>query len=110
MPKYMQDGNGKVYEVIAEHPTSAYIWLETADGALITRPKEGMLDYDRKPDEGEIWKNPDGQEVIILGRNVDGGFYTIPRVTDGVPANGLLPVTTYRRADLSMVKRRNRLP
>lgn len=105
MPKYMQDGNGRIYEVIAEHPDGLSVWLERADGQLITRKIAEMAVVNRKPDEGEIWKNPAGQEVIILGKNVDGGFYTIPRVTDGVPASGVLPVTTYIRADLSPTKK-----
>jgi hypothetical protein len=105
MAKYMADESGVVWEVVGEHPNGVDVWLDRGDGHLRSRPRAGMVDYDRKPDEGEIWKNADGQQVIILGKNVDGGFYTVPRVTDGVPANGLLPVTTYRRSELSSPKK-----
>jgi len=98
---YVTSG-GQVFEVVGER--GEWYWLERAsDGVLVTLPKGATAPYERVPALGEIWRDADEVEHVIVGVLPEGRFATVPVVApewDPAADGGKVKIDRHRPADL----------
>jgi hypothetical protein len=108
---YVVNDRGDVFRVIHEHGVN--YWLErVADGSQILFPKSAVRPHEWTPQIGEVWKDANGDDQIVLGVLRDGSVITARPMAyeDGFPGDSKVPVARRTATELPTPRPRPRFP